>query len=176
MEEKYTFYSPIQSSLKRKNLKSNLKIFLFLLLINPILNEITSEIHLVIKGSGTQEVINQGFTPIPHEIFVNGEKKAEDSRTCELEGETSNITLKFNTQLLSCGDMFNSLQNLIEIDFSDFDSSQVTSMKSMFWGCPNLEKVHFGNINTSSLKEIEKMGKFFILKRMEYGTIKEEKR
>ena len=75
MEEKYTFYSPIQSSLKRKNLKSNLKIFLFLLLINPILNEITSEIHLVIKGSGTQEVINQGFTPIPHEIFVNGEKK-----------------------------------------------------------------------------------------------------
>ena len=157
MEEKYTFYSPIQSSLKRKNLKSNLKIFLFLLLINPILNEITSEIHLVIKGSGTQEVINQGFTPIPHEIFVNGEKKAEDSRTCELEGEINNITLKFNTQLLSCGDMFNSLQNLIEIDFSDFDSSQVTSMKSMFWGCPNLEKVHFGNIDTSSLEEIEKL-------------------
>ena len=50
--------------------------------------------------------------------------------------------------------MFNSLNNIIEIDLSNFDVSQVTTMYFMLNGCSNLEKINFGKINTSSLKNL----------------------
>ena len=50
--------------------------------------------------------------------------------------------------------MFERLTNIIEIDLSNFDASNVRTMQYMFYGCSNLEKIEFGNINTSSLEYI----------------------
>ena len=50
--------------------------------------------------------------------------------------------------------MFSYLENIIEIDLSFFDASEITSMQGMFLDCKNLEKINFGNINTSSLESM----------------------
>ena len=50
--------------------------------------------------------------------------------------------------------MFYGLGNIIEIDLSSFDFSQVTSMKSMFQECTNLISIKFGNIDTSNLNNM----------------------
>ena len=134
-----------------------LQTFLFLALINSISNESYSDIHLIIRGSEVQTVINSGFISFLSEVYIDGEKKTEVASSYELIGETSNITLRFNSQIESCESMFHSLGNLIEIDFSDFDASKVTSMLTMFWGCSNLQKVNFGNIDTSSVENMQEM-------------------
>ena len=142
---------------KNKNRHSKtflLKIFLMLAMIEASIN---SEIHLVIQGSGEQQLLNDWYfrnIKQPSEVLVNGVKADSCSKTCNLVGDRNNITLKFDTQIESCKSMFENLKNIIEIDLSNFDASKVTNMRGMFDGCSNLEKIEFGNINTPSLKYI----------------------
>ena len=51
--------------------------------------------------------------------------------------------------------MFNGIENLTEIDLSNFHGSNVTSMKNMFNKCNNLRNINFGNMNTSKVKDME---------------------
>jgi len=74
-----------------------LQTFLFLALINSISNESYSDIHLIIRGSEVQTVINSGFISFLSEVYIDGEKKTEVASSYELIGETSNITLRFNS-------------------------------------------------------------------------------
>ena len=157
-EEKLSLYKTKKRKLKRKPLKLNLQSLLFIFLINSISNELYSEIHLIISGIGVQEVLNHEFNPGHIEVFVNGVKNSSCTLSCYMEEDTNSITLRFYDQIVSCKNMFNSLRNLVEIDLSDFDSSQVTDMELMFYGCSSLKKANFGIINTSSL---EKMNNLF---------------
>ena len=116
---------------------------------------INSEIHLVIQGDGEQKLLSNLYSGVaPSEVLVNGIKDDSCSKTCNLEGDRNNITLKFDTLIESCYGMFYFVENMIEIDLSNFDASKVANMGYMFIGCSNLEKIEFGNINTSSLEYI----------------------
>ena len=75
-------------------------------------------------------------------------------------GEEYTLILEWNHKINSMIYFFYSVRNLIEIDFSEFDASEVTSMGYLFYNCANLKKIIFGNINTSSL--IEMTGIFYL--------------
>ena len=111
----------------------------------------SSEIHMIIKGNGTQNLLNESFYKKPSEVLVNSIKKESCKTFCDMEYEENNITLIFNDYLYSSENMFFGLDNLIEIDLSLFDFSQITTMENMFRNCYNLEKIYFGNINTVSV-------------------------
>ena len=72
----------------------------------------------------------------------------------ECNSHLCNLTITFDNFVESCINMFNGLDNIIEIDLSNFDTSKVTNMAEMFSGCSNLGKIIFGNINTSSVKRM----------------------
>ena len=76
---------------KRNHYKFNLRTISLLIIFNPISIASYSEIHLIISGSGTQYVINSGFSPKPSEIYVEGIKKAVNSSKYVLEGGINNI-------------------------------------------------------------------------------------
>ena len=50
--------------------------------------------------------------------------------------------------------MFKDLTNITEADLSEFDASKVTLMNGMFWGCTEIQKINFGEIDTSSVEEM----------------------
>ena len=50
--------------------------------------------------------------------------------------------------------MFEALDNIISIDLSKLDFSLVESMAGFCFRCLSLKYVNFGNVNTSSLKEM----------------------
>ena len=117
-----------------------------------------SEIHLVINEPGDQMVLSNSFYKDPSDVIVNGEsKKNICNRVCYLEENFNNITLVFNEDIESCEMMFNGINNMTEIDLSDFDTSKSTNMRSMFNGCTKLEKINFGNIKTSMVKNMENL-------------------
>ena len=131
-----------------------LKLFLFLSMLEISIN---SEIHLVIQGSGKQKLLSDYFYIEPSEVLVNGVKDDSCKKTCNLVGYKNNITLKFDTQIESCSSMFSYLDNIIEIDLSNFYASKVIDMGWMFSDCIFLEKIEFGNINTPSLINMKAM-------------------
>ena len=115
-----------------------------------------SEVNLVIKGTGFQNILGDGFNKYPTDVLVNGiSQKDTCQKTCELSNDYNNITIIFNEDIDSCEFMFKNCKNTIEIDLSKFDFSKVKTMNSMFDGCTSLDKINFGNINTSSVKNMD---------------------
>ena len=122
-----------------------------------MLNDYNSEIHMIIIGNGSQDILNSNFQFEPSEVIVNGYKDDSCEKTCYLSKDLNNITLKFSNQINSCEKMFKSLNNIKEIDLSNFDASKITSMNEMFQGCSNLASVILSNSNTYNLINISFM-------------------
>ena len=114
-----------------------------------------SEIKLVIKGGeGANYFLNNAFYKNPSKVFVNDNQIDSNINPYNFNNGLNNVTIKFDDDITSCKNMFSGLNNIIEIDLSNFDTSKVTDMDSMFYKCTNLEKINFGNINTSLVKNM----------------------
>ena len=152
--------------LKQKYYISKWIIFIFLLkfvsvnttLYKPIRNLLNfySEIHLVVQGNGEQYFLSENYEGIkPFEILLNGIEKIENPY--DLGEVINNITLMFDEEIEDCEKMFSYLENILEIDLSNFDMSHVTNMVSMFEGCSNLENINLKYINTSLVENMENL-------------------
>ena len=118
------------------------------------------EISLIIQESFGHYFLSNGFNSAPSKVLVNGTEKSScnNNKYCdELDSGFNNITIQFNNKLTSCLDMFLELINIIEIDLSNLDFSEVTDMSSMFNGCTNLEKITFGTINTANVNNMYRL-------------------
>ena len=124
-------------------------------LITP--NIYDSEIHLVIGGKGEQNILNNNFQFEPSEVIVNGYQNDSCKKTCYFFDDLNNITLIFMNQISSCEKMFQNSKNILEINLSNFDASEVTAMNEMFSGCSKLSSVILSNSNTYNLINISYM-------------------
>ena len=114
--------------------------------------DLSSEIHLIIKGSGNQSLVSNEFNLEPSEVVINGIRNNLCKKYCELENDENNVTLYFNDNINTLYKMFFQLENIKEIDLSNTAFSDLYSMSYMFYNCSGLEKINFGNINTSTVK------------------------
>ena len=111
-----------------------------------------SIITLTINEIGIQKILCDNFNVTPYEVLVNGNLQKNVTNKVILQEKKENvIIMKFNTTLISSEKMFYGLTNVTKIDFSEFDFSQVKSMKFMFYDCKQLEYINFTYINTSSV-------------------------
>ena len=127
-----------------------------------------NEIIIKIKGFGTQKILSDDYenTP-PSSILINGNITTNiGNEIINLELEENIITMKWDNKLDNCLNMFSGLTNLIEVDFSNFDSTEVTTMSFIFEGCSNLISVNFGYFNSTKLENMG--GMFFECESLEY--------
>ena len=118
---------------------------------------IKNEISLIIRGTGIYQNILGGIKYTPNEVIINEEKMERISSSYELTQPENRVILRYNTSLKACNNMFFSIEELLSIDLSNFDSSQITDASSMFYGCKNLKSINFHNFNTSSVRSMEYM-------------------
>ena len=137
--------------------QSILNLIILILCSFSIEQEIISEINLVIEGNGKQKILSDSFSIKPSQVIINGLINDTCYKTCYLEENLNNITIKFNGLITTCASMFDGLANIIEIDISNFNTSKVENMYRMFNGCTNLKKITFGNIDTSSVKNMKQL-------------------
>ena len=142
----------------------NIKYYIFhLLLINIIiilfhnsvsknikrsLINIAREIKIKFSSKGINKYLsdnyfNKKFKPssISHKKVTVCTEKI--SNTCVINDDEKTIILKFDKSINTCENMFKDLDNIIEVDLSDFDGSKVNNMAHMFNGCTGLEKITF---------------------------------
>ena len=74
-----------------------------------------------------------------------------------MTNEENNLTLIWNSTLDNCNTMFYALGNIVTVDLSNFDSSQVKVMTYMFYDCISLTSINFNNFITTSVKDIGRM-------------------
>ncbi len=88
------------------------------------------------------------------EIFID-DKKIKFSKyfTPERKGDYK-ITIKFKNKMKDCSYLFRGCGNIISVDLSSFDSSEVIDMVQMFSICYQLKEVNLNNLNISKVKNM----------------------
>ena len=67
------------------------------------------------------------------------------------------ILLKFNISLTDCSYMFARCENILKINFKDFNTEKVINMEYMFFGCKNMEYVNMLSFNTKKVTNMSGM-------------------
>ena len=101
-----------------------------------------SEITLRISGKGTQQILYDTFKPIPYYLEVNSVQTTFNYTINNLKYDKNNkIVMRFNSTIISCENMFSGLRNITQLDMTNFDFSEITSMKNMFYDDVNLWEI-----------------------------------
>ena len=91
------------------------------------------------------------------ELYINNIKHNFNTHIkAEKEG-IYDIKLKFFHKHKDCSDMFSNCENIIFIDLSFFDSSNITDTSYMFANCKNLEKIDFSSFDTKNVTDMSHM-------------------
>jgi surface protein len=128
---------------------------------NRILQEELQTIEIVVNATeaGEYGILSKQFTNSPNYIYVNESiSNLTINNTILLEPNIYLIKIEWNRQLIICDFLFSGLPNIIQIDFRNFNTSKVVSMKYMFEKCIDLKIINFGNkFDTSSCNQMQIM-------------------
>ena len=91
------------------------------------------------------------------ELFINNIKSDYKKYIKPKEKGVYEITLKFKDEIKDCSNMFLGCENIIDIDLSSFNTTNVKNMSRMFENCYNLTNINFSSLNTESVIYMEKM-------------------
>ena len=92
------------------------------------------------------------------EIYINEELNENNNKYFKPEKEgTYEIKIIFKKKMKNCSFMFSGCGNIISIDLSSFDASDVTNMYYMFGKCFNLEEINIENLNTENVTDMSYM-------------------
>ena len=151
----------------KKNKKSTKLYFTFFLLfsiMSLVLSQGESPINpsyafLKFNREGQVQVLGESFNDLPNAIYINDVQiEGEISKTVNINNATTEIVkLEWRRKLTTCSGMFYNIQEIVEIDLSQFDSSEVTDMSAMFDTCTFLNRINLNGFKTSSVKNMAGM-------------------
>ena len=104
-------------------------------------------ITLKIKGNGTKNIFDSlhfSSEYYPNEVYINGDKQTCDTTYRYNLNQTDNVIGLIWYNLISgCDNMFNHCFDITDIDLSNFNTSNVTTMESMFNGLFIIDLIKF---------------------------------
>ena len=137
--------------------------FIILLLLKAKIMKLypISEIKLTIKGREHQNVLHSTFNVIPNEILINGNEINKDEIAWpyqyDMPNDENEIIIRYYGAIQHAYYMFNNLINVIKVDLSNFDATEVTNSEGMFYNCSSLKTINFRNVNFNKNQNIAKM-------------------
>jgi surface protein len=91
----------------------------------------------------------------PNEIHINGEKQeGEIKYQYNVKQEINYVELIWYKNIKNASCMFHGGSSITEIDFSNFNTSEITNMYYMFRLCSSLTSINFTNFDTSKVTEM----------------------
>ena len=113
---------------------------------NYIIN--SEEIIIKINKKGDHYILSSYYNNCPDEIYINDIPYTFAGTNCQLvtlEEERNTIKLKWTEKVTTCDNMFFGCSTIDEIDLSNFDTSSVISMITMFRICHSLTSINLSN-------------------------------
>ena len=143
---------------------------IFIFLINLFLFECSNidfyrtrtnfaNITLRIKGNQEQNLFNINFNKsnYPYEIRINGINQNIIKYSYYFNNTDNYVELIWNHNKINCNNMFKSCSSIYEINFPNFDTSQVETMENMFYYCKSLTSLNLSNFDTSNVQDMSYM-------------------
>ena len=154
---------------KRNYISSLLYNFLLIILIDYIFAESLIEnkrnlnamnsIYLNITGNKNTKIFGIK-SELPDLVYLNDILTTIDNSGnifIDKNNLSNNLTMIWYNPIENCEKLFQSVSSVTEIDLSNFDTSKVTTMRSMFDNCINVKYINFTNVITSSVTDMTNM-------------------
>ena len=123
-----------------------------------------STITLKIKGTGYKQVLGYENSKTkfdrqyyPNEILINNISQNTFNYSYYFNLTDNYIELIWSNNINNCSNMFFKCSDIIEFDFSNFDTSKVINMEAMFAFCSSLISLNLSNFDTSQVINMEGM-------------------
>ena len=121
--------------------------------------------RIFFKGADNEEDINRCTeNPYAHpdNIIINGERIDNSSEVYstglfDFTGTDNNIEISWNEPLYSFQCLFYTCSEINEIDLTEYDTTDIRSMKAMFLQCSSLTSVKFGKHQTNNVEDLSSM-------------------
>ena len=142
---------------KNNNLSLIIAFFIFSFILKLESHQITEiEIEIGINEGEEEEyqILGEEFEEEPSEIIYNEGVQYQYYNNKILNNVILNnnkIILKWNYSFTSCSHMFEGMSNIIMINFSKFNSTNVQKMDFMFCGCTSLISIYFNEFSLYKL-------------------------
>ena len=92
------------------------------------------------------------------ELYINDDKKEYKKYFIPEKEGIYTILLKLNISITDCSHMFDSCNRIINIDFSNFDTTNVTNMIKLFAFCESLKSLpDISKWNTTNVTDMSSM-------------------
>jgi surface protein len=92
----------------------------------------------------------------PDEVYINGTQVNNQPRQY-FKNEENFVELIWKKPITSCHCMFRDCGNILEMDLTYFNTSQVENMIEMFRDCKKLKSLNLSNFHTSKVKNMANM-------------------
>ena len=153
--------------------------YVFLLLLIILLPSINCNfISIKFKGTGeTQFFIN----PIkerecPDQVYIDERLIPQKSCKYHFPNKIVTIKLKWDNEVTNFYRLFSDISNILEVDFSSYNTSLVKNLPYMFDNCKDLIFMNLSNINISSVITADNMfSNCFSLKSIDLTNVDLEK-
>ena len=134
----------------------NLFIQIFPYIKNSLIKFQFSNVTIRIKGTGIKNVFSNNLTLFkseyyPNIVYINGNKQDIVNHSYYFDHLDNIVELIWNNSIDNCNYIFYKCYNITEIDLSNFDTSQCTSMRGMFNRCTSLTSLDLSSFNTSQV-------------------------
>ena len=116
-----------------------------------------SNITLRINGTGEKFIFGEDFRSIPNKIYINNIIQNEIKKSYYFNQTENFVELIWKHNNIDCPYMFRYCRDIIEINLTNFDTSQVQNMFNMFEGCTSLTSLDLSNFDTSNVKVMNSM-------------------
>ena len=118
-------------------------------------------ITLKLTGAGFQNIFSSNFNTdnYPSFIFIDGiMQELVNNKYNFTSGGEHTVVMIWNDDIDNLLNMFNDCSSITSIDFTNFNTSQVTNMGNMFVNCSSLTSIiGLSNFNTSSVERFQYM-------------------
>ena len=150
------------SKKRREKISSN-NIYIYIILYfipivisNNNIESNFSNITLKVNGIGDKYILDYYGNKFPRKnypniIYINGENKTTITNHYYFNQTDNFVQLIWYNNIDNCYCMFYYCSDITEIDLSNFDTSNVTSMNGMFQGCSLLSSLNLSNFDTSNV-------------------------
>ena len=159
---------------KRIQIITNIKIIKIIIIIMNLIRILSNDkrilnlfklanITLKVKGIGNKNIFSNvsgksfNIDSYPNEIYINGINQDQITYNYFFNQTVNVVELIWNHTISDCFAMFRECNDIIEYDFTNFDTSGVIYMHDMFWGCTNITSLNLSNFNTCDVKEFNYM-------------------
>ena len=118
-----------------------------------IVFSLSNKITLKIKGPGIKNIFSRSFSnnKYPQKIYINEQIQTDITYHYNFTKAKNTVLLIWENIIYDFIEMFNKSHDIIEMDLSNFDSSEIRDMNYMFASCTSLTSINLSNLKLKIL-------------------------